>query len=343
MEFPRRHMAGFFTALFCCFFGLAAQAEPLPVLRISTENNQHHVQTKVIGLFAGRLREKLKGKLAVEHYHSARLFRDRRVVKALADGKVEMAVPGTWQLDRFEPSVGLFLLPMFYGRNADFNHRLRDTEIGQEINSRIGKSLDVTVLGRWIDLGHAHLYSVKKPIESHADLNGMRIRIPGGIANAGRLKAFGAIPEVIPWPDLPQALTFGKIDGVLTTHATVASARLWEKGIRYAFEDKQYFPQYIPIISSHFWNKLPGEIQQTIRETWESVVDEGRSMAAAAQRNALTALRVNGISVVTPSPKALAQKRKDILPQQAEISARMGVDPALIKTAETLINAKKLK
>lgn len=51
----------------------------------------------------------------------------------------------------------------------------------------------------------------------------------------------------------------GKIDAVLTSYQTIESAGLEDKGIRYAFEDRQYFPQYVPLCAWFFLAKaLPG-------------------------------------------------------------------------------------
>ena len=87
------------------------------------------------------------------------LFRDADVFRALAQGKVEIAVPGTWQFDRYVPEVGLFLLPSMYGRDASFTYGLMESPIGNRLVSTIERVLDVNVLGRWIDLGHTHVFS----------------------------------------------------------------------------------------------------------------------------------------------------------------------------------------
>ncbi|MGB0748569.1 MAG: TRAP transporter substrate-binding protein DctP [Magnetospiraceae bacterium] len=322
------------------FMSGGAAAQVVPELRISTENSPSHVQTQVVRRFAERLQEKLSGRLKVTHFDSATLYRDRNVVQALTDGKVEMAVPGTWQLDRFEPNVGIFLLPMFYGRDAEINYRIRDEEIGQEINRRLGDAVGAVVIGRWIDLGCANLYSMNKPVESHQDLVGMRIRIPGGEANARRLKALELVPEVIAWPDLPQAMERGKVDGVLTTHATIVSAALWEKGIHYAFEDHQYFPQYIPILSVRFWNRLPADMQVIIRETWEEGVDEARAQAAAAQEDAARQIRAHGIAIATPAAAELARVRERMVGSQPDLITSLGIDPALVERVEQALVAR---
>lgn len=311
-----------------------SMAEGVPLLRISTENSATHVQTQVVQMFVDRLKDRVHGSLEIEYHHSAELFRDANVVKAINDGKVEMAVPGTWQLDRYEPSIGIFLLPMFYGREATVNYDLRDGDIGQAINAKIGAAMGVKVIGRWIDLGYAHLYSVNRKIERHEDLAGMHIRTPGGDANGLRLEALGAVPMVIPWPDLPQALSHGTIDGILTTHATVVSAKLWENGIRYAFEDKEYFPQYVPLIADRFWKRLPPETQRIITETWESIVPEARQMALEAQQEAYQTLRKNGISIVSPSSEELTRWRNKMLPGQSALIEKMGINPALVNAVQ---------
>ncbi|MBT3206301.1 MAG: TRAP transporter substrate-binding protein DctP [Gammaproteobacteria bacterium] len=324
---------------FMIFISRVSFAQALPHLRISTENNASHVQTRVVQMFVDRLSEKLRGKLEVELYHSAELFRDSNVVKAIADGKVQMAVPGTWQIDKFEPNVGLFLLPMFYGRDAEVNYTLRDGEVGQAINQKIGETLGVKVIGRWIDLGYAHLYGVKHKINSYEDLVGMSVRIAGGDANALRIEALGASPRVVPWPDLPQALKHGNIDGILTTHATIVSANLWEKGVDSAFEDKEYFAQYVPMVSQRFWNRIPQETQQAIKEAWESVIEESRLMAVKTQQDAYATLKENGVRIVTPSAEDRAKHRKIMMLNQPALVKKLGIAPFLVE--KTLIQLNK--
>ncbi|MBF0374792.1 MAG: TRAP transporter substrate-binding protein DctP, partial [Alphaproteobacteria bacterium] len=234
-------------------FSGAALAESW-VLRISTENTASHVQTGAVQNFVDRLTARAGDRLKVEYEHSARLFRDQDVVRAMADGKVDMAVPGMWQLDRFVPEIGLYMLPMFYGLSEAEHHKVRDGAVGRDIDARIQEALDATVIGRWIDLGLTHLYFSEKRVTRHEDLAGLRIRVAGGSINLERLRAFGAHPVVIPWPDFPTALRDRQVDGVLTTAETVKSAALWTSGIRWAFEDGEYFAQYVPIVSRSFWD-----------------------------------------------------------------------------------------
>ncbi|MBP0048053.1 TRAP transporter substrate-binding protein DctP [Marinobacterium sp. AK62] len=318
-------------------YAASLRAEPAHVLRISTENTAEHVQTRAIERFARELEQASDGQIDVDFNHSARLFRDRDVIAALTTGKVEMAVPGMWQLDRYVPDVGLYMLPLFYGRSAQENYRVRDGEVGASISAGIGQDLGLKVLGRWLDLGHAHLYFTDQPVQRHEALAGRRIRIPGGIANRSRLQAFGADPVIVAWPDLPDALGNGQVTGVLTTHETVRSAGLWRNGVRFSFEDRQYFAQYVPLVNADFWARLPDELKRLMQTTWDRVVDDQRAEAAQAQAEAKAALLAEGIQIDTADAPALKHWRTVARQHEDDMISRMGVDPELVRRAEAVL------
>lgn len=318
--------------------GFASAAEDTQfLLRISTENTLEHVQTQAIERFSQQLEHLSEGRIDVQFSHSAQLFRDRDVVAALSSGKVEMAVPGMWQLDRYVPDVGLYMLPLFYGRSAEENYRVRDGEIGAMVSKRIANDLGVEVPGRWMDLGYAHLYFTDSRVSQHEDLSGLKLRIPGGIANRARLESFSANPVVVAWPDLPDALEHQQVDGVLTTHETVRSAELWNNRIKYSFEDREYFAQYVPMINARFWDSLPSELQQLVHQAWEQVVDDQRKAAEVAQQHAREALQNNGIEILAPKMDALVRWRKVARQQEPSIIQQMGVDPELVLRAEDVL------
>lgn len=307
-------------------------AERLPMMRISVENTESHVQTRAVRRFADELKIGLQGKIDVQFFSSARLFRDRDIIQALAQGKVEMAVPGTWHITQFAPDVGIFLLPMFYGRSADTTHAVLDGDVGKALNTYMEKSLDMHVLGRWLDLGHAHLFGVDRTIRRHEDIRGLRVRVAGGVANKLRIEGLGGKVTIIPWPDLPEYMERGRVDAVLTSYETVRSARLWEKGVVSAFEDREYFPQYVPFIRASFWRKLSPEIQKIMTETWEQQVDSSRQMALDAQNRARKVLLENGVRIVVPEPPAVEAWREKIIHLQPEIVKKLGIDPFFVST-----------
>ena len=308
-----------------------AGAQTLPLMRISVENNDRHVQTQAVKRYADEIKKKLKGRINVRFFSDARLFRDRDIIQAMAQGRVEMGVPGTWHVSRFEPNVQIFLLPAFYGRSAQANYQVVDGEIGQTIADRLEHNLKLKVVGRWIDLGHANLFSVNKKILRQEEIAGLRVRVAGGEANKLRIETMGGLARVIPWPDLPQYLQQKRVDAILTSYETVKSARLWKIGVRHAFEDQEYFPQYIPLVRLSFWHKLSDDTRCILTDTWEKYVDTARREAAESQRKAKHILVENGVDVTRPDPARQEVWRQKMLSRQDEFVKILKIDPELVR------------
>jgi TRAP-type C4-dicarboxylate transport system substrate-binding protein len=321
---------GVFLFVLLWSFPLVFATQPLQIFRISVENTTSHVQTQSVQRFADLLSQRLAGKLDVQFYPAASLFRDTDVFRALSQGKLEMAVPGTWQFDRYVPEIGIFLLPRFFGQNADVNYAIMESPLGNSLTSKIERDLNVRVLGRWIDLGHTHLFSTRTIVRSLNDIAGLRIRVAGGVGNSLRIEALGGKPITIAWPDLPQALSRNSVDGLLTSYETMASAALWQSGIAYVYEDRQYFAQYVPIVAMEFWLRLPQEIRDTISMTWDECVVPAREQAAIAQRNAKLRLIAEGVKVTVPSKDMQDATLAKLIEHEDAIAERMGIPKELL-------------
>ena len=324
------------------FMGITlATAQVIPIMRISVENTETHFQTRAVKRFADNIREKLKGRIDVQFFPNAQLLRDSDVIQALGQGRVEMAVPGIWNIMQFEPDAGVFLLPVFYGRTAEDNDLILDSAIGGAINTKLEKNLQFKVLGKWMDLGYAHLFGIHKKIQRHEDIQGLRIRVAGGTANKLRIRALGGHPVIIPWPDLPEYMRQGKVNGILTSYETVKSAKLWENGIRYVFEDREYFPQYIPLIRASFWEKLTPDIQGVLTDTWKENSYAARLSAAEAPKEAKEILMKNGVDIIVPEPAQLEKWRNRMLLLQDEFIRELRIDPELVRQIDGVLKGNR--
>jgi TRAP-type transport system periplasmic protein len=311
-------------------------------LRIALDTNPSHVRNKGVEVFAEELKKRVGNKLAVEIYPSGQLFRDRDVPKALRQGAVEMAVPGTWQLDGVEPDAGLQTLPMFYGVDGATVHQVMDGKLGEVLNKRLEERLKVKVVGKWIDLGGQHFFGIQKPINTYEDLKGMKIRHSGGTANAGRVNALGAHAMLVPFPDVPMAMSQGVIQGVATTYESAWSSKLHESGLKFAFEDNQFFGQYVPMINQQFWGKLPKDVQDAIVAAWDVAARGQRDLAAKAQDEARDHLVKAGMKIVKPAPADVTARRKQLMAVQDDLVKQMKIDPEIVKAAQAGLRAAKV-
>ena len=311
-----------------------AMAEAQHKLEISLETGPNHIRNIGVTEWAEELQTKSGGKLEVKIFHGAAKFKDTDVPKALNQGALDMGFPGTWQLGKFEPDFDAVDLPIFFGTTQEENYKVWDGPAGKALAEKFEKKLGVKVIGKWLDLGFQNTFSTSKPIKVHTDLSGMKIRIPGGAANIARYETLGGAAVKIAWPDVPQALQRGTVDGLSTTFESIRSAKLWDSGLKNGYVSQHSFSQYLPAISGKSWAKYPKDIQDLIVTTWAAKVDSLRERARERQAEAKEDAKKNGVAVVDPTPDDLAGARAKLMAKQDALVKELGVDPAFVKLIE---------
>jgi C4-dicarboxylate-binding protein DctP len=244
-----------------------------------------------------------------------------------------MAVPGTWQLDSAEQNAALQSLPMFYGVDAATVYKVMDGKLGAYLDKKFEERMRVKILGKWMDLGMQHTYTINKEIKTYADFKGMKLRYAGGTANAQRINTLGGTALLVPWPDVPLAMSQGVMDGLLTTYESSFSSKLMDSGMKFAFEDNNQFNQYVPMMRANFFNKQPKEVQQAILEAWDIAATQERKNATAAQLKAKETLVKNGLKVVVPTQAEVLAARRLLMKMQPELVKSIKMDNDVVEEA----------
>ncbi len=320
------------TATTVTGFGIirARGDEPLR-LRCSLDTAPSHLRNVGIIDFLAKLEAASGGRIKTELFQSGQLFPDLNVTKALVQGQVEMAAPGIWTLTGFVPDADMVQLPVFYGRTTDEVRKVIQGKSGARLNQELEQKLKVHLLGDWIELGYQNSYTSKKEIFTTDDFKGLKIRSPGGAGNAWRLRFLGAIPNTTAWPDVPLSLSQGTFDGLISTNMSLVAAKLWEAGVRYAFEDHQFCGAYIPMMSGSFWARLPADLQKTVTDIWAANIPTYSANVLQAQREARAILETNGVKFHDPKPEATAALRAAMMARQDEAAAEIKVSPEMVK------------
>jgi C4-dicarboxylate-binding protein DctP len=308
---------------------LLSRAEAPVRLRVSLDSLPSHRRTIAVADFLTKLEAASQGRIKPQLFHSSALFPDLNVPRALFQEQVDMAVPGTWVLTGFVPSCEIFQVPSMYSVPIEAAHRVTDGGAGASISAELDQKLKLHTLGPWLDLGYTQWYSATRPLNSLMDLRGMKIRNSGGAGQGWRADYFGAIPNTTSWPNVPLALAQGTFDGLQSTHESVASAKLWESGLKYALEDDQAFSVYIPVVTKAFWNSLTPDLQRIMTALWADNIPGYRKEMIAAQVTARETLRSHGVKVVRPPAQDLADARANMLRDQDRLVAAWKINPAV--------------
>ncbi|HTB44261.1 MAG TPA: TRAP transporter substrate-binding protein DctP [Acetobacteraceae bacterium] len=318
------------VALATPFIRRADAAAPIE-LRCSLDTAPSHPRNVAVRDFLSKVEAASNGQITTKLFESGSLFPDLQVVKALVQGQVEMACPGTWTITGFVPDADFSQLPALYGRPLDAVHKATDGKGGKFVNQEITNKLHIEVLGGWFDLGFNNWFSTRKPLNSLADLAGMKLRSPGGVLNSFRIRFFGGIANVTAWPDVPLAMSQGTFDGLISTNESTRSSKLYDSGMRYSLQDRQGMGLYVPLVNQAFWTKIGPKMQEAMLKIWADNLPGWRANSAQSQENARKELTQHDVKFVDVSQPELDATHAKLLKEQDKAVADAHISPELVK------------
>ena len=335
----RRGFGAATAALLAAPFVRRAEAASPIELRVSLDTAPSHPRNVAFHDFLSKVEAASDGQIKTKLFESGSLFPDLHVLKALVQGQVEIACPGTWTITGFVSDADFSQLPAFYGRPPEVVHRATGGKAGDFVNNEIQQKLHVQVLGGWFDLGFNNWFATRKPLHSLDDLKGMKLRSPGGVLNSFRIRFFGGIPNVTAWPDVPLAMSQGTFDGLISSNESANSAKLFDSGLHYSLQDHQGMGLYVPMANQEFWAKLGPKLQETVRKLWAENLPTWRENTAKSQEHGREELTKHGV-VFTDVPQAELDKvQSKIVAEQDKAVAEAHMSPELAKLVMAAVGA----
>jgi TRAP-type transport system periplasmic protein len=317
-------------------FGILRHARGDEVLKIrcSLDTAPSHVRNVSVVDYLQKVEAASGGKITSEVFHSGQLYADLNVAKALLQGQVDMAAPGAWTQTGIVSDCDFCQLPVFYGQPIEVTERAADGKPGALIVKQIETKLRVKVLGPWLDLGFQNWYTTRKQLKTTDDIKGLKIRSPGGAGISWRISFFNGIPNTTAWPNVPLALSQGTFDGFVSTNESCSSAKLWEAGVKYSYQDHQYVGQYMPMMSDAFWSKLAPDQQKLMIDVWAANSGTYRANASASQARARKTMEDNGVTFTDPSDAVLTAARKAMQADVAGLAKDAKLSPEVVRLSE---------
>ena len=174
---------------------------------------------------------------------------------------------------------------------------------------KAGEYKGVKLLGVFTH-GPGQMFLVKKPVNSVADIAGMKIRSGGGISEASA-KALGASPLVKPAPESYEILASGVADGTFFPSESIKSFNL-DKVVKHAtiFPGGFYSSAFGFFMNEEKWNKLAKQDQDAIMSvSGEALARLAGKAWDAADKGGMDALKAAGVNIQQASPAFIAEVR----------------------------------
>ena len=178
---------------------------------------------------------------------------------------------------------------------------------------KVGEYKGVKLLGVFTH-GPGQLFT-KRPVASINDLQGLKIRTGGGIAEAVA-KALGTSAFVKPAPESYELLSSGVADGVFFPLESIISFKL-DTVLEQAtlFPGGMYSSAFGFFMNEDKWNKLPKQDQEAIAKiSGEHIARLAGTSWDEADRKGMEALKKSGVKIVNANPELVAEVKKRSAP-----------------------------
>ncbi|HJV60325.1 MAG TPA: TRAP transporter substrate-binding protein [Albitalea sp.] len=320
-RFVTRRLALAAAAL--CFAAPAAFAQAPIVIKFSHVVAPDTPKGKGADFFAKRAAELTKGRVKVEVYPNSQLYKDKEEMEALQLGSVQMLAPS---LSKFAPlgvkEFEAFDLPYIFDNYAEL-HKVTEGPVGKSLLDKL-QSKGITGLAYW-DNGFKS-FSANRPLHKPEDFKGLKMRIQSSKVLDAEMRALGAIPQVIAFSEVYQALQTGVVDGTENPHSNLYTQKMYEVQKHMTLTDHGYLG-YAVVVNKKFWDGLPADIRGQLTQAMQEATKVANDHALQDNQDALAKVKASGkTEIYSPTAAEKAAFKKALVPVHKQMESRIGAD-----------------
>jgi C4-dicarboxylate-binding protein DctP len=263
------------------------------------------------------------GRVKIEIYPNSQLYKDKEEVEALQLGAVQMLAPS---LAKFGPlgakEFEVFDIPYILPDKAALR-RVTDGALGKKLFSKL-EPKGIKGLAYW-DNGFK-VMSANKPLRMPEDFRGLKMRIQSSKVLEAQMRALGAIPQVLAFSEVYQALQTGVCDGTENTASNEYTQKMHEVQ-KYTVLSGHGYIGYAVITNKKFWDGLPGDVRGELEKAMAEATTYTNDIAQKENDEALEAMKQSGkTEIVSLTDEQKAAWRKALEPVADEMQSRVGKD-----------------
>jgi len=317
-------IAAVMVLFFLC--GLAQAQE----FKFATQNPKGHPLVTGMEKFAELVAAKSGGKMKIALFPGGVLGNDQANVSALQGGTLEMVTLNSGILASQAKEFGVYDFPFMFANSREAD-AVVDGPFGRMMHAKL-ESKGIIGLAYW-ELGFRNITNSRRPINKVDDIAGLKLRVIPNAINVDWVKALGANPTPLPFPEVYAALDQKAIDGQENPATVIAANKFYEVQKYLVLSNHQYNPQSV-IFSKKVWDGLSEANRKILSDAAHEAAKVQRQAAREQAGTALDTLKKNGMQVTELAPAELAKFREAMKPVIAKHSEIVGAETVAALQAE---------
>jgi tripartite ATP-independent transporter DctP family solute receptor len=174
----------------------------------------------------------------------------------------------------------------------------------------------VKIIAVW-ENGYRHITNNRHPINTPADLKGIKLRVPEGKWRVKMFQAYGANPSPMKFSEVFTALQTGVMDGQENPFAQIASAKFYEVQKYLSLTGHVYTPSYVAV-GAKKWATLPADVRKTLESTAKQTQAWVYEKAMRDEQELLAKMKTAGIQVNEANKDAFIKASKPVYDEYAK-------------------------
>jgi tripartite ATP-independent transporter DctP family solute receptor len=278
--------------------------------KLGIQNPKGHPLATGIEKFAEIVAAKSGGKIKVNLFPGGVLGGDQQTVSALQGGTVEATVLNSGILASQVKDFEAYDFPFVFA-NAREADAVVDGPFGQKLHAKLADK-GIVGLAYW-ELGFRNITNSKKAITQVEDLAGLKLRVIPNAINVDWVKALGANPTPMAFPEVYAGLESKAIDGQENPFSVILANKFFEVQKFLVVSNHQYNPQSF-IFSKKVWDTLSPAEQKILRDAAVEAGQFQRKVNRDLAAGQLDQLKKAGMTVTELSGSELAEFRDKVKP-----------------------------
>jgi len=263
------------------------------------------------------------GAVKVEVYPNSQLYKDKEELEALQLGAVQMLAPS---LAKFGPlgvkEFEVFDLPFIFADKAALL-KVTHGDIGKQLFAKL-EDKGIKGLAYWNN--GFKIMSANSPLHVPDDFLGLKMRIQSSKVLEAEMKALGAVPQVMAFSEVYQALQTGVVDGTENPPSNMYTQKMHEVQTHATLSNHGYLG-YAVIVNKKFWDELPDDVRGNLEKALAEATLFANDIAQAENDKALAAMKESGkTEFYELTAEDRAQWMAALKPVHDEMAERVGKD-----------------
>ncbi|MGB3468252.1 MAG: TRAP transporter substrate-binding protein, partial [Cyclobacteriaceae bacterium] len=277
------------------FTGVSCQQPTAEVttLRLAHALDVSHPVHQGIIHMSEQLAEISNGELIMEVYPSGQLGSERECLELLQVGSLDMTKVSAAVMENFAPVYEVLSIPYIF-QNRAHAYQVLDGEIGQHFLEQ-GTRYRLRGLA-FYDAGSRSFYTKDKPVESPADIEGLKIRVQRSKTAVRMISDMGGSPTPIAWGELYTALQQGVVDGAENNPPSFYFSRHFEVCKYYSINEHTSVPDVL-VIGTSTWGRLTEKQKDWVTEAARRSAKYQRKVWRASEKDCLEKMIQQGVQV----------------------------------------------